>query len=120
AQLDLARTTVYAPSSGVVTNLQLGMGAFVGIGQAAMTYIDIREIWVDPGFRENTLENIKAGDPVDVVLDIRSGRIFKGRMREHQLRRVESGERSLDRASQTAQPEWLDPRPSVDPANDRP
>src|SRR6202140_4374505 len=26
----------------------------------------------------------------------------------------------LDRASQTAQPEWLDPRPSVDPANDRP
>jgi multidrug resistance efflux pump len=80
AQLDLARTTVYAPSDGVVTNLQLGIGEFVGVGQAAMTYIDIREIWVDAAFRENTLENIKADDPVDIVLDIRPGRIFKGRI----------------------------------------
>ena len=80
AQLDLTRTTVYAPSDGAVTNLQLGIGQFVGVGQAAMTYIDIREIWVDAAFRENTLENMKAGDPVDIVLDIRPGRIFKGRI----------------------------------------
>ena len=80
AQLDLARTIVYAPSDGVVTNLQLGIGEFVGVGQAVMTYIDIREIWVDAAFRENTLENMKAGDPVDIVLDIRPGRVFKGRI----------------------------------------
>jgi len=80
AQLDLTRTTVQAPSEGVVTNLQLGLGQFVGAGQAAMTYIDIREIWVDAAFRENTLENIKPGDPVDIVLDIRPGRIFKGKI----------------------------------------
>jgi multidrug resistance efflux pump len=80
AQLDLASTTLYAPSDGVVTNLQLGIGEFVGVGQAAMTYIDIREIWVDAAFRENTLENIKAGNRVDIVLDIRPGRIFKGRI----------------------------------------
>jgi multidrug resistance efflux pump len=80
AQLDLARTTVYAPSDGVVTNLQLGIGEFVGVGETAMTYIDIREIWVDAAFRENTLENIKPGDPVDIVLDIRPGRTFKGRI----------------------------------------
>jgi multidrug resistance efflux pump len=60
--------------------LQLGIGEFVGVGQAAMTYIDLREIWVDAAFRENTLENIKAGDPVDIVLDIRPGRVFKGRI----------------------------------------
>jgi multidrug resistance efflux pump len=80
AQLDLASTTLYAPSDGVVTNLQLGIGEFVGVGQAAMTYIDIREIWIDAAFRENTLENIKAGDRVDIVLDIRPGRIFEGRI----------------------------------------
>jgi multidrug resistance efflux pump len=80
AQLDLAHTTVYAPSDGVVTNLQLGIGEFLGVGEAAMTYIDVREIWIDAAFRENTLENIKAADPVDIVLDIRPGRIFKGRI----------------------------------------
>jgi multidrug resistance efflux pump len=80
AQLDLTRTTIYAPSDGAVTNLQLGIGEFVAVGQAAMTYIDIREIWIDAAFRENTLENMKAGDPVDIVLDIRPGRVFKGRV----------------------------------------
>ena len=80
AQLDLTRTTVKSPSEGAVTNLQISLGQFVGAGQPAMTYIDIREIWIDAAFRENTLENLKPGNPVDVVLDIRPGRIFKGKI----------------------------------------
>jgi multidrug resistance efflux pump len=78
ARLDLAHTTVLAPSDGIVTNLQLGVGEFVGVGDTAMTFIDSREIWVDAAFREKTLENIKPGDPADIVLDIRPGRVFKG------------------------------------------
>ncbi len=80
AQLDLTRTTIQAPSDGVVTNLQLGLGQFVPVGQAAMTYIDVREIWVDAAFRENTLENMKPGDPVEIVLDVRPGRVYRGKI----------------------------------------
>jgi multidrug resistance efflux pump len=78
AQLDLVRTTVVAPSDGAVTNLQLTLGQFLAAGQAAMTFIDTREIWINGAFRENSLENMKPGDPVEIVLDIRPGRVFSG------------------------------------------
>lgn len=35
AKLDLVRTTVVAPSDGVVTNLQLTLGQFVGVGRTS-------------------------------------------------------------------------------------
>jgi multidrug resistance efflux pump len=80
AQLDLARTEIFAPSDGGVANLQLTIGQFVGAGQAAMTYIDVRQIWIEAAFRENSLENVEPGDPVEIVLDIRPGRVFSGQV----------------------------------------
>jgi multidrug resistance efflux pump len=80
AKLDLLRTTVSAPTDGVVTNLQLTLGQFVGVGQAALTFIDARDVWINANFRENSLENIKPGSPVEVVLDVLPGRIFPGRV----------------------------------------
>jgi multidrug resistance efflux pump len=80
AELDLAKTIVFAPSDGAVTALQLSPGQVVGPSQPAMTYIDGREIWIDAAFRENSLENIEPGDPVEIVLDIRPGRVFDGRV----------------------------------------
>jgi multidrug resistance efflux pump len=44
AKLDLVRTTVLAPSDGVITNLQLTDGEFVAVGQAALTFIDTRDV----------------------------------------------------------------------------
>lgn len=80
AQLDLARTEIFAPSDGGVANLQLTIGQFVGAGQSAMTYIDVRQIWIEAAFRENSLENVEPGDPVEIVLDIRPGRVFSGQV----------------------------------------
>ena len=76
AKLDLLRTTVSAPSDGVVTNLQLADGEFVAVGQAALTFIDTEDVWINANFRENSLENVKAGDPVGLVLDTLPGRVF--------------------------------------------
>lgn len=78
AKLDLLRTTVSAPSDGVVTNLQLTIGQFVGAGQAVLTFIDARDVWFNANFRENSLENIEAGSPVEIVLDVLPGRVFAG------------------------------------------
>lgn len=80
ANLDLSRTTVLAPSEGGVTNLSLAVGQVVGKGETAMTYIDIREVWIEAAVRENSLEAVHVGDPVEVVLDIRPGRVFGGKV----------------------------------------
>jgi multidrug resistance efflux pump len=80
ANLDVQRTAVLAPSEGGVTNLSLGVGQVLAKGEAAMTYIDIREVWIEAAFRENSLENIAVGNPAEIVLDILPGRVFAGRV----------------------------------------
>ena len=76
ARLDLLHTTVPAPSDGVVTNLQLGVGQVVGTGQAALTFIDAGTIWVAAAYKENSLEYVMPGNQAEVVLDSLPGRIF--------------------------------------------
>jgi multidrug resistance efflux pump len=80
ARLDLFRTTVTSPADGAITNLQLAAGQFVSVGQRALTFIDAGSIWIAAAFKENSLEHIKPGDPVEVVLDALPGRIFKARV----------------------------------------
>ncbi|MFZ5674073.1 MAG: HlyD family secretion protein [Pseudomonadota bacterium] len=80
ARRDLTDTVVRAPSDGVVTNLQLATGQYVAAGQAALTFIDAEVIWIDAQFRENSIEHIAAGDAADIVLDIRPGRVYAGKI----------------------------------------
>ena len=80
ANLDLQRTTVVAPTDCGVTNLSLTIGQVLAKGEAALTYIDIREVWVEAAFRENSLENVAVGDRVEIVFDILPGRVVEGRV----------------------------------------
>lgn len=80
ANLDLQRTTILAPADGGVTNLSLTVGQVLAKGETAMTYIDIREVWVEAQFRENSLENVAIGDPVEIVFDLLPGRVVEGRV----------------------------------------
>jgi multidrug resistance efflux pump len=80
ARLDLFRTTVTSPALGAITNLQLAAGQFVSVGRPVLTFIDAATIWIAAAFKENSLEHVKPGDPVEVVLDTLPGRIFKARV----------------------------------------
>jgi multidrug resistance efflux pump len=71
---------VRAPTEGGVTSLALAVGQVLAKGEAAMTFIDVREVWIEAAFREMSLDSIKIGDKVEIVLDLFPGRIFSGRV----------------------------------------
>ncbi|MCW8348522.1 HlyD family secretion protein [Vibrio sp. ZSDZ65] len=78
AQLDLARTTVRAPTNGGVSNFSLSEGFYATTGQPMMTFISTDSIWIEAYFRENSLGNIQAGDEVEIALDFAPGKVVKG------------------------------------------
>jgi multidrug resistance efflux pump len=78
ARIDLAETTIYAPSSGGITNLELDVGHYAKKGVPIMTFVSVTDSWVEAYLRENSLVNIEAGDPVELILDTVPGRIFNG------------------------------------------
>ena len=80
AQRDLIHTAVLAPTDGLVTNLQLTLGQFVPGGQPVMTFIDARSYWIVASLRENSLEHVQPGAPVEIVFDVLPGQIFSGRV----------------------------------------
>jgi multidrug resistance efflux pump len=45
-----------------------------------MTFVSDQDVWIQANFRENSLAHIDPGDPVDIVLDMAPGRIFKGQV----------------------------------------
>ena len=81
AELDLARTKVVAPGSGLVTDLRTDIGHFVQAGAPAMTLIAIHDMWISADMTENNLGNINPGDEVAIVLDVLPGEVMKGRVR---------------------------------------
>ena len=78
AQLDLAKTKIYAPSYGGITNLTINEGHYAKVGTPLMTFISGTNVWVKAYLRENSLSNLKIGDPVEILLDVAPGKIFKG------------------------------------------
>ena len=78
AHLNLLRSTVFAPSDGFVTGLQLAPGQNARVGKSVMTFIDIRDVWLVSYLTENNLGHVKAGDPVEIALDVQPGAIFPG------------------------------------------
>jgi multidrug resistance efflux pump len=80
ARLDLLKTSVLAPATGVVTNLQLSIGQVVGVGQAAMTFIDVGTVWIAAAFKENSLERTAAGNRAEVLFDALPGKLFSARV----------------------------------------
>jgi multidrug resistance efflux pump len=76
ARLNLAYSRVYAPCDGLITDLQLREGAYVHIGQAAMTLIDTRRWIVVGNFRETSLARMREGQPAVVAFRGLPGQLF--------------------------------------------
>ncbi len=77
---DLAASAIYAPSTGGITNVDIGVGQYATAGQPIMTFISAADAWIVANLRENSLGNIDPGDEAEILLDVAPGRVFKGRV----------------------------------------
>jgi multidrug resistance efflux pump len=68
AELDLEFTQVKASVDGYVTNLALRLGSQAVENDAALALVDISSYWIHGFFKENVIENVRAGDRAIVTL----------------------------------------------------
>ncbi|MFC1823589.1 HlyD family secretion protein [Thermodesulfobacteriota bacterium] len=80
AQINLAETVIRAPSFGAIENLKIDVGHRAKAGVPVMTFVSARDVWVKANMRENSIGNLKVGDPAEIVLDVRPGRVFSGKV----------------------------------------
>lgn len=69
AAVDLARTVVSAPATGVVSNMKLQVGEYVKEGTAVFSLIETAPMWVEANLKETELTNVKLGQAATVVVD---------------------------------------------------
>ena len=81
ARLDLERTKVLAPFSGVLTGIKVSLGETISPGQDLMTLVDVRDIRVEARVLESEIGRMKPGREADVRFSAYPGRVFKGRVR---------------------------------------
>ncbi|HEU5482653.1 MAG TPA: HlyD family secretion protein, partial [Sphingomicrobium sp.] len=80
AHLDLRNTEVRAPANGIVTNLRLASGQYVAPGQPLLSFLESGPRWISADMRENQLGNVRPGQEVTIALDIKPGKLFRGRV----------------------------------------
>jgi multidrug resistance efflux pump len=68
AQYNLARTTLYAPVTGIVTHLRLQSGDYATAGHPSIALIDTRSFQILAYFEETKLAHVHPGDPATIRL----------------------------------------------------
>jgi multidrug resistance efflux pump len=81
AELDLENTLVKASSRGIITDLRADVGRYAAAGSPVLTLIAIEDIWIRAEFTENNLGHMRAGTPVEMVVDAIPGKVFTGKVR---------------------------------------
>jgi membrane fusion protein (multidrug efflux system) len=77
AKLNLSYTRIVAPTSGVVGDKTVQVGARVQPGEQLLTIVPLNDIWITADFRETQLRRMHRGQPVMVHVDT-NGRDYKG------------------------------------------
>jgi multidrug resistance efflux pump len=108
ARFNLVNTAVVAPAEGFITNLLLTVGQYANTGQALMTFIDPQSPWIIANFRENQLENIDPGDPVEVVFEVDPGQVYEARV-ESMAWGINAGQFNSGLAQPVADTRWFSP-----------
>ena len=81
ARLDLERTVILAPISGIITNRAVQVGQRVQVGASLMSVVPIYQAYVDANFKETQLERVRIGQPVVLKSDLYGDSVvYQGRV----------------------------------------
>jgi len=77
AKLDLSRTTVHAPSDGIVVTVPLVAGEQITAAEPLFAIVTDTPPWVDANFKETELTYVRVGQKATVALDIYPGIVWE-------------------------------------------
>ncbi len=69
AEIDLASTTVRAPSDAIAANVKLQAGEYVEEGDAVMSLVSAGGFWVEANMKETDLTHLAVGQSAQLVVD---------------------------------------------------
>ncbi|WP_454850878.1 HlyD family secretion protein [Rhizobium binxianense] len=78
AELNLSYATIVAPVDGVVGNRTLRVGQYVQAGTQLMSVVPTTAAYVIANYKETQLTDVRAGQPVDIEVDMFPGRTYRG------------------------------------------
>ncbi|MFW8642538.1 HlyD family secretion protein [Rhizobium beringeri] len=78
AELNLSHATITAPVDGTVGNRTLRVGQYVQAGTQLMSVVPTTAAYVIANYKETQLTDVKAGQPVDIEVDMFPGRTYHG------------------------------------------
>ena len=70
AYLALKRAELLAPVDGYVAKRSVQLGQRVQAGAPLMSVIALNQVWVEANFKESQLQNLRIGQPVELVADV--------------------------------------------------
>jgi membrane fusion protein (multidrug efflux system) len=79
AVLNLARTVVTAPVSGVVGK-RPEMGDYLSTGSPSIAIVSDTELWIDANYKETQLTSVRPEQPAEIRIDAYPGEIWHGRV----------------------------------------
>jgi len=74
AWLDLQRTEVLAPVTGIIAKRSVQLGSHVNEGTAMLAIVPMDDLWVDANFKEVQLEHLRIGQPATLTADVMAAR----------------------------------------------
>lgn len=79
AWVNARRTSIAAPISGEIAQRSVQLGQRIAAGQALMTVIPLKDLWVDANFKEGQLRKLRIGQPAELRTEIYGGEfVFHG------------------------------------------
>jgi membrane fusion protein, multidrug efflux system len=76
AALDLRHTRIFAPSDGIIANIDPRPGQYVTVGQSMCSLVEGGSLYIEANLKETELTHIHPGDAATVEVDTYPGRVW--------------------------------------------
>ncbi|MGQ9802086.1 MAG: efflux RND transporter periplasmic adaptor subunit [Candidatus Saccharicenans sp.] len=80
ARMELEKTKITAPFSGVITQVKVSPGENIEAGREICTLVDLSQLKIEAKVLETLIGKIKVGREADVLFSAYPGKVFKGKV----------------------------------------